>query len=533
MRLSSAQIFNLADKNMARASQAAIKTQEQISTGKRVLTPADDPVAATKIMQIVNDLSAVDQYKKNIDIAKNSLTLEESTLDAVNNVIIRAQELAVKAANTATLSESDYEVLATEIDEQLKEVLNLVNTQNANGDFVFGGYKSASAPFTGDSSTGFKYHGDDGQQFIQVATSTTVAATDSGKRIFLDIASANNSISTYTGPTNKSNPPAQISVGQVLDQNAYDEFYPNDMVITFNATSDINPVGQNYTVTDRASNRVLIANEPFRGGDEIVVKGVSVRVSGTPMAGESAIASQFNFGEQTPMNFPAVIAAPGETFTLKVGSKIETLKLQGNFNNANDLALALNDVANGNAQKLANLNIVASDQGFSQTQGFNINVGKASATIAGAFGINDPIAGVTTNNGKTATAGDRFYIDSSEKQDILTTLARFSDAMKSYDGKPETRDKLSRQVAATIANLGNAQTSVLNVTASIGARINTLDSTTDLHLDTEIINKEVLGNIRDTDVAEASIRLAQQTLILQAAQQSFLRVSQLNLFARL
>ena len=533
MRLSSAQIFNLADKNMARASQAAVKTQEQISTKTRVVTAGDDPVAATKIMQIVNDLSAVAQYKKNIDLAKIALSLEESSLDAVNNVITRAQELAVKAANTATLSKSDYEVLATEIDEQLKEILNLVNTQNANGDFIFGGYKSASAPFTGDGLTGFKYNGDDGQQFIQIATGTTVAATDSGKRIFLNVASANHSISTYTGPNNTSNPAAQISVGQVVDQQTYDEFYPNDMVITFNATTDIIPPGQNYTVTDRASNRVLIANEPFRGGDEIVVKGVSVRVSGAPMPGEAATPAQFNFGEQIPSAFPTVIAAPGETFTLKVGSKIETLRLQGAFNSAGDVALALNDASNGNAQKLANLNIVASDQGFIQSQGLNVNVGNASVAIAGAFGMSDPLAGVTTSNGKVATPGDRFYIDSSEKQDVLTTLARFSEAMKSYDGTPETRNQLSQQVAATIANLGNAQTSVLNVTASIGARMNTLDSTIDLHLDTELVSQEVLSNIRDTDIAEASVRLSQQTLILQAAQQSFLRISQLNLFARL
>ena len=227
MRISSLQVFNIADKNMARVNQEVIKTQEQMSTGKRVLSPADDPVAATKIMQITQDLSVVDQYKKNIDIATNNLTLEESALSSVNSLLQRTQELAIKAANTATLAVDEYPVLASEVDEQLKELLNLVNTKNANGDFVFGGYKTSQPPFEGNATTGFRYHGDDGQQFIQVANNTTVASSDSGKRAFLDVKSATPTISTYAGPANQSLPPAKIDVGRVIDQQAYDVFYLN------------------------------------------------------------------------------------------------------------------------------------------------------------------------------------------------------------------------------------------------------------------------------------------------------------------
>jgi flagellar hook-associated protein 3 FlgL len=533
MRISSLQIFNIADKNMARVNKSIIETQEQLSTGRRVLTPADDPVAATKILQITQDLEITAQYHKNIDIAENNLSLEEGALSSINSLLQRTQELAIRAANTATLSKDEYGILASEVDEQLKELLNLVNTKNANGDFIFGGYKTGNIPFDGDASSGFRYQGDEGQQFIKIANNTSVAATDSGKRAFLDVDSSRNTISTYAGNANRSSPQAKINIGRVIDQQEYDKFYPSDLVITFNPDDSITPAGKNFTVTERGSNRAIVENQRYSGGDEIVVQGVAVRISGSPTSGSPAEPARFDFGIEVGSVFPTVIAAPGESFTLRVGSKVETIVLSGNFNSTADIAAALNDVASGNADKLQNLGVIANNQGLAQINGINMQLANASVDVAGILGISQPLTGYSTSDGVTAVAGDRFYIDSSEKQDILTTLARFSEAMKSYDGSQESRDLLSDEIADTIANLNNAQTSVLDVTASIGARLNTLESTRSLHLDSELVSREILSSIRDLDYAEASTRLSQQTLILQATQQSFIRVSQLTLFAQL
>ncbi len=105
--------------------------------------------------------------------------------------------------------------------------------------------------------------------------------------------------------------------------------------------------------------------------------------------------------------------------------------------------------------------------------------------------------------------------------------------MESYDGTPESRNGLETTVAQTLENLGNAQTRILDVRAKIGARTNTLDSTRSLHLDSEIITTEIMAELRDTDYAEASTRLSAQTLILEAAQASFVRVSRLTLFSQI
>lgn len=531
MRISSQQIFNIARQSLAEVNTDVVKTQEQMSTGKRVLSPADDPVAATKIMQLTDELFATEQYKKNIDIAENNLVLEESILNGVGRIIQRMQELSVAAGNTATLTPNEYQSMASEVEERIDELLNLVNTKNANGDYIFGGYKSSQPPFEGNSITGFTYRGDEGQQRIKVANNTFVSATDSGKKAFMDVKSVHNTVSTAASAHNQSNPPAKISVGVVYDQAEYDDFYPEDIVISFQADDAISPPGKNFTAVERSTGRVIVQNQSYVSGDEIRLKGVSFRVIGSPVSGNSAVPASIDFGADSAANLGDFSVQNG-VFRITVGNHTETLVLDQNITTPLELSNVLNDAANGNAQALANLGITVDQNGFSIADGRNLTISGGSAAVADALGI-DAMLGSTSVDGITSEPGDQFFIDSTERQGLLTTLARFKEVMANYDGSNEGRDELEAMTASTLDNLSNAQTSVLDLVSKVGARVNTLDSTRELHLDTDLVNKEVLSQLRDLDYAEAATRLSQQTLILEAAQQSFIRVSQLNLFSRL
>jgi len=419
MRIATGHIYNIARNSMADASEAVAKTQQQISTGQRVINPSDDPVASTKIISLNNELESIEQYQNNINAAKDNLITQESILGSINNLIQRVQEIAIQAGNTATLSTSEYSALASEVDSRLDELQNMMNTKNASGEYIFGGYKSASAPFTGDASSGFSYLGDEGQQYIKIANGTSIAATDSGKDIFVDVDSDNFSVNTSVSSANRSFPALSISVGQIVDQEAYDEFYPEDMKITFNAVTNIVPAAENYTITERSTGRVIMENQPYASGADIVVHGVSVKISGNPVSAS------------------------------------------------------------------------------------------------------------------TDYAGDSLFVDSTTKQDILTTLSRFSDAMTTYDGTSESRDALDGAIASTLNNLTNAQTSVLEATSTIGARMNTLESTEDLHYDSDLVTRDLLSQLQDLDYAEAATRLSAQILVLEAAQSSFVTISRLSLFNQL
>ncbi|MGH1440869.1 MAG: flagellar hook-associated protein FlgL [Cellvibrionaceae bacterium] len=421
MRISTLHIYNLARNSMADANQAINKTQEQLSTGKRVLSAADDPVAATRIQQLNNNLALVEQYNKNIVIAENNLSLEESTLDSANNLLQRIEELAIQAGNTASLSTGDYAALASEVDSRLDELFNIVNTRNSNGDYIFSGFKSDSPAFTGDSVNGFRFAGDEGQMQIKIDNNTNIDVSDSGKSLFVDVPSGSNNVITSANPNNRSNPPVSISIGQVVDQSAYDDFYPEDIIIQFNEDTDIVPAGKNFTVTERSTGKIIEANHPYTAGEELIYNGVSIRISGNPASADSG-------------------------------------------------------------------------------------------------------AGL---------AGDQLFVDSTDTQDVLTTLMRLRDAMNAHDGSQESIDRIESVVASSITNLSSSQESISETVTKIGARNNTLESTKELHLDTELVSKEILSDIGDIDYAEAASRLSQQTLILQASQASFLRISELTLFSRL
>ncbi|MFT5082231.1 MAG: flagellar hook-associated protein 3 FlgL [Lentisphaeria bacterium] len=533
MRISSLQIFNVATNSMANANQAINKTQEQLSSGQRVARPSDDPVAATKIMTLTSELAGITQFRKNIDITTNNLVLEESILNSVNNLILRIKELAVQAGNTATLSESEYAGLASEVDGRLDELANLLNSQNANGDYIFGGYKSREEPFSGDANSGFTYKGDEGQQFIKIANNTSLSASDSGKAVFIDIDSAENTVATYASPGNKSNPPVQISVGRVVDQGVYDEFYPEDVIITFNADNNVEPPGKNFTATERSTGRAIIENQAFIPGANIELKGVDFRISGSPVSGVPATQATRFFGADLATSFPVDFTSPAnETFEITVAGHSETFTLDGNVANVTDLANMVNSASNGNAAKLAVLGLNVDGIGIEMPKGLNFAITGGSANIDNVMGLST-LAGARSSDGVRATPGDRVFVDSSNKQDILTTLARFSDAMHDFDSSQESRDTLEANVASTLTNLSNAQTNILNITLKLGAKFNTLESTTTLHLDSEFITTQVLSQLRDVDYAEAATRLSAQSLILQAAQSSFVRISQLTLFSLL
>ena len=125
--------------------------------------------------------------------------------------------------------------------------------------------------------------------------------------------------------------------------------------------------------------------------------------------------------------------------------------------------------------------------------------------------------------------GDRYFVETTDKQDLLTTVKRMTDGLVSLD--PSVDAETFRQMLDdSLTGLDNAMDSVLKVQAQIGARLNSIESTRDLHADLELRAQEALSQIRDLDFSEAVSRLSFQSFLLEAAQQSFVRVSGLSLF---
>ena len=122
------------------------KLQDRISSGKNIVVASDDPVGSVDLSGYKTVKQQLDQYLKNVNSAQTRLSLVDTNLQNLSTIMIRANELLIQASSDV-LGRSDREAIAIEIDEMKEELLSLANQQDANGSFIFGGFKTKTQPF--------------------------------------------------------------------------------------------------------------------------------------------------------------------------------------------------------------------------------------------------------------------------------------------------------------------------------------------------------------------------------------------------
>jgi len=186
MRISSSQIYQQAVDAMLSKQADLAKTQLQIATGKRILAPSDDPAAATRILDLDKTIETTRQYQRNADFAETRLAYEESLLTEVSDVLQRVRELSVQA-NNDVYSAQDRQAMAQEVRLNIDSLVQLANSKDANGEYIFSGFSTDTIPFSDDGSGGFTYAGDQGQRNLQIGAKRQVAIGDSGFDVFMKI----------------------------------------------------------------------------------------------------------------------------------------------------------------------------------------------------------------------------------------------------------------------------------------------------------------------------------------------------------
>lgn len=188
MRIATSQVFLNNINNLSEANSKLFKTQQQIATGKKVLQPSDDPLAAAQIIKLKKEVARNDQFQGNIEVSNRRLALEEITLDQLFNEGIRLKELTIQAGD-GILTQSNQAALAAEVDEILQQMLGLVNTKDVQGEYLFSGFKGETRTYEYDEAAQrYTYQGDSGQRYIQIGPDTKVASTDAGTKLFEQVA---------------------------------------------------------------------------------------------------------------------------------------------------------------------------------------------------------------------------------------------------------------------------------------------------------------------------------------------------------
>ncbi|WP_461481183.1 flagellar hook-associated protein FlgL [Porticoccus sp.] len=209
MRISTLTMYNQSVTSINRQQGDFLKIGQQIATGRRLLTPADDPQAATKALGVAQSKAVAEQYGDARVGARSALTQQESVLNSISDALVRTKSLMVQAAN-ATLSDADRASIASEMRGVMEMVLGQANATDGNGHYLFGGYRDNSPPFVRDVSGSVVYVGDSNDRQVRIDASRLMEAADSGDGVFLAIQSgagyvaeadaANSGSATFVGP---------------------------------------------------------------------------------------------------------------------------------------------------------------------------------------------------------------------------------------------------------------------------------------------------------------------------------------------
>ena len=183
MRVSTNQFYRVNAEQMQTTQSNVAEIQAKLGSGKQILHPSDDPGKANLISGLISAKERQGVYSKNVDAAETRLTAESAVLQSMTSIMQRITQLTVQSSSD-TLGASDREVIATEIEALRNELLNLTNTKDLNGSYIFSGNKTTSPAFEEDANGVVKYKGDYGRLEINVSDVRSIAVNTLGPDLF-------------------------------------------------------------------------------------------------------------------------------------------------------------------------------------------------------------------------------------------------------------------------------------------------------------------------------------------------------------
>ena len=270
MRISTNTIYDQSTNAMNRQQSALLKVGAQVSSGKKVNSPSDDPLAVSKALAISQSASVNEQMKTARVAVRNSLGQEESVLNSVSDALISAKTSLIKGS-TGTLTDADRASIATDLQGILDTIMGQANAADGSGNYLFAGYKTTTPPFVKDASGNINYVGDNGTLNQQVDSARLMSTSDAGNSIFQSVtgtatmvaraAGGNTGTATFTTPA--------------ID-NTSDANYRQPFSVVFSVTAG---------VTQYSVNGAPAVN--YVSGDKITANGMSFNISGQPAVGDT------------------------------------------------------------------------------------------------------------------------------------------------------------------------------------------------------------------------------------------------------
>lgn len=466
MRVTNKMMHNQFISNLNRNLRDLLKLQEQISSGKKVNKPSDDPVAASRIVAYKDQLSGIEDYKNAIDTAKNSLTSIDTALSSLGNALIRARELGTEGASGSMGADARASI-ASELDELIKSAVDIGNTKVGDR-YIFAGYRSGDPPI--ETLTG-EFTSDGKEVEVDIGPFAHVAINAPAGKLF--------SFKRYS-PTD---PSAGILPSYNWDNGGaitFPDADPSSALYTdsggFSAPTDVfSAGGGTLTITSGPGNSspVNVAIPPGA-----TLNDVRDAING----GAAGVKAQVvDFGKPPSSDYRIVLASdpPGGSgsITLQVASP-------------DPPGLGLNRLA------------------FDPKGTSNMTL---SENVTNYNYISDP-------ENPNYYSFNNNYLNG---KNVLRALHFLKDALKNNDAV---------RIGKAIQYIDSASDSLSQVRAEVGARINRVDLEETIHNDMETRVKAYLSHEQDTNIPDAVASLQQKETALQAFRTISVNLLNLSLF---
>ncbi|MCK5819918.1 MAG: flagellar hook-associated protein FlgL [Psychromonas sp.] len=494
MRISS-QVFFQRNTTSIMAQQSKLSQQNlHLSTQKRVISGADDPVAMAAIQRLKQQLSINTQNINNGHKAQSANAIEDTALGQVTNILQRVRELTVSSGN-GTLNAEAREANAMELEGLREELIGVANTRDGSSQYIFAGYEVDTKPFQKNEFGSIEYHGNDGSNSFQIGTGVSVKVNDSGSSIFTDIPNGNGIYLAEGGNSNTGS--GAIDAGSVIDRDLAASFAEENFTIAINKSG-----------TSQAQYSVYGIN------DSAITGSASLKIS------------------QIDLNDPNINnVLPGSTYP------------------NTDSNVDIQFIANGAGFDIS-INGQAALPTFDPSQGLQtVTVDGISVEIKGMPVVTDiyklthyqaPIdytegQSIEFNGLKTMLKGDvhdgdTFSLTKSENEDIFSTIQGAIDALRIKGSQSVFSAQREMRLNMSLSQIDNAMANISQIRTSVGARMRTIENQREATLDFSLTNQKTLSKLEDLDMASAISDFQLQLSLLEVTQQTFIKMQSLDLF---
>lgn len=550
MRISTSQFYEASAANYQRNYANVIATNQEVSSQVKLNTASDDPVGAARALQLTQQNALLSQYKTNVNTVNQNATQAETAMTGIQTALQRAQELIIDAASGAK-TDLDRKANADELAGIQATVLGLMNSQNANGDYLFSGSKAKTPPYSLNADGSYSYQGDQTAIKLSVGDGIQLASNTTGWDAFEQAVNTTRTAATWSG-TGTDDGKAVLSGGIVTNSTAYaatfDQGQPYEvsfvsgtqLKITDNTGADVtaeasqagafNPANaSNQTVTFRglelnlninltdadktsaATQTAALANHSFTLGltPSSVTSTRSAGNTSTAVVSQAAVTDQAVYNNSFPAGGGAILRFDNPTVPPSASNTFSIYAAP--YNAATSVAVGTGTVVPGTPASAGPPPVAA------------------TPPTATAAGVTFTLAG-------TPNGGDQFAVqaNTTQTQNVLNTLTSVIKALNTpADGDVVATQKLRASMDSALGNVKSAIEQTGSAISAGGSRQNAAadqDTTNDSLTSNNSLEQAAIVN---SDPVDAIARLTLQQTMLTASQLVFTRMSSLNLFSKL